>query len=346
MPSISFDERVQEYLKKLKEGSRSVAEVAINHFQKFYPEYLRKLCCEDWQTKSTVIDFFRRVYEDSKLPPLDQARVDTNTISDFNVYLIERGYSNKAVRTYVGAIQSLGRYLRIPLSARFTGLPPAVAQTKKHSWELDDVQKFVAHLEAPLHQSLATAFFQAGADISTLRLLEYRDIQEEYETGVVPLCLDLVRHKTQVPHMTFLGEWGAEYLRVWLESRGRLKPHDKLFPISKQGIDNYFLRRALLFAGVKEFPHRNPYAPHTLRAGFNTHCRDHKADPVYVDFWMGHEVPEQQKVYVSKTRDGWRKTYIQMAEAWVTPPAFRRRELQDIAKAWFKAQGLQGDGGS
>jgi len=37
---------------------------------------------------------------------------------------------------------------------------------------------------------------------------------------------------------------------------------------------------------------------------------------------MGHRVPEQQIVYVSKSREGWRETYRSLAEPWLTPPQF------------------------
>jgi integrase len=150
----------------------------------------------------------------------------------------------------------------------------------------------------------------------------------------------MARYKTNVPYLTFLGEWATKYLRIWLESRGRVKPDERLWPVTKQAIDAYFHSRALSYADVASFEFRNPYAPHTLRAGCNTHLRNHKADPIYTAFWMGHDVPEQEKVYVSKTHEGWRKTYVLMAEAWVTPPEFRRKELKDIARAWAKTNGL------
>ena len=323
----SFDSRIQEYLSKLKPSTKAVSEAALIQFREFYG------------SQGSIIDFYRRVYEDSKLHPLDQKRVDTNTIAAFVAWLIPK-YQNKTVRTYVGVLQSLGQYLRIPFSARFTGMPPALVATKKHSWELDEVAKFVESFNSPLYQSLATAYFQSGCDISTLGCLHYSDIQAEFEAGIVPILLDMARYKTKVPYLTFLGEWATKYLRVWLESRGSVKPDDRLWPVTKQAIDAYFHSRALRYANIASFEFRNPYAPHTLRAGCNTHLRNHKADPIYTAFWMGHDVPEQEKVYVSKTHEGWRKTYVLMAEAWVTPPEFRRKELKDIAKAWAKTNGL------
>ena len=284
----------QEYLTKLPESTRNVATAALDRFTEFY------------KNQGTIIDFFQNVYLDSKLPPLQQQRVDTNVVTEFRKFL-EAKYEAKTVRTYVGALQSLGVYLRIPFSSRFAGLPPPLPVTKKHSWELDEVAKFVESFDSPLYQAIAAAFFQSGSDISTLKDIQYGDIQEDYEAGVAPICVDLARHKTHVPHVTFFGEWATKLLRTYLENRGGLKPGDKVFPVAKQSVDKYFLSRALAFDGVDGYPHRNPRSPHTLRAAFNTHSRDHKADPIYIPFFMGHGVPEQEKVYVSKTRQGWRE---------------------------------------
>jgi hypothetical protein len=167
----SFDSRIQEYLSKLKPSTKAVSEAALIQFREFYG------------SQGSIIDFYRRVYEDSKLHPLDQKRVDTNTIAAFVAWLIPK-YQNKTVRTYVGVLQSLGQYLRIPFSARFTGMPPALVATKKHSWELDEVAKFVESFDSPLYQSLAAAYFQSGCDISTLGCLHYSDIQAEFEAGI------------------------------------------------------------------------------------------------------------------------------------------------------------------
>jgi integrase len=331
-----YDNRIQEYLDKLQPSTKDVAKAATNQFTEFYKAYSLKLN----GVEGTVIDFFQQVYDDSKLPPLVQKRVDTNTITAFITFLKER-YEDKTVRTYAGALQSLGVYLRIPFSSRFTGLPPPLAVTKKHSWELEEVPKFLDSFDSVLYQAIGCAFFQSGSDVSTLKDVTYGDIQEELEAGVFPICIDMARHKNHIPHYTFLGEWAIKYLRVYLESQSCLKPETPLFPISKQSVDSYFLSRAKVYAGVEKFEHRNPYAPHTLRAAFNTHARDHRSDPIYIPFMMGHQVAEQEKTYVSKTRQGWRETYIFQFEPWLTPQQFRRKELRDIAQAWAKRQGLE-----
>ncbi|MEM3628624.1 MAG: hypothetical protein QXE06_04560 [Candidatus Bathyarchaeia archaeon] len=47
---------------------------------------------------------------------------------------------------------------------------------------------------------------------------------------------------------------------------------------------------------------------------------DHKVDPLYIEYWMGHAIPEQQRAYIVKSKESWRQTYRQQAEPWLTPP--------------------------
>ena len=94
----SFDSRIQEYLSKLKPSTKAVSKAALIQFREFYG------------SQGSIIDFYRRVYEDSKLHPLDQKRVDSNTIAAFVAWLIPK-YQNKTVRTYVGNCVFLGRRL-------------------------------------------------------------------------------------------------------------------------------------------------------------------------------------------------------------------------------------------
>jgi hypothetical protein len=38
---------------------------------------------------------------------------------------------------------------------------------------------------------------------------------------------------------------------------------------------------------------------------------------------MEHALPEQQSAYINKSREGWRQTYRQQAEPWLTPPQYK-----------------------
>jgi integrase len=166
------------------------------------------------------------------------------------------------------------------------------------------------------YKCIAACIVQSGLSISDLLGLRYGDIKEEFERGVVPLCLDLSRKKTNIPFLTFVGSWALGLLKEHLADRD-MQDDTPIFMVTRRAVDSYFRRVGVKFGGW--FSGRNPYSPHSLRAAFRTILSDHKVDPLYIEFWMGHKVPEQQIVYVSKSREGWRETYRIQAEPWLTP---------------------------
>ncbi|MBS7652910.1 site-specific integrase [Candidatus Bathyarchaeota archaeon] len=125
------------------------------------------------------------------------------------------------------------------------------------------------------------------------------------------------RRKTGVRFMTFLGGWAVKLLKEHLSSR-KLEDTSSIFNVTARTVHAYFRKTAQKFAGA--FKGRNPYSPHSLRAAFRTFLSDHKVDPLYVEFWMGHKLPEQLRAYINKSRESWRQTYREQAEPWLTPP--------------------------
>ena len=91
--------------------------------------------------------------------------------------------------------------------------------------------------------------------------------------------------------------------------------------MSSRAVYAYFRKIALKFA--ENFKDRNPYSPHSLRAAFRTFLSDHKVDPLYIEYWIGHALPEQQGAYINKSVESWRQTYKEQAEPWLTPPQYK-----------------------
>ena len=301
---VQFEHEVEEFLSALKPGTRNVYSHALESFQKFYAK------------QGAIKDFLARVEDDIQKSRLKKTRVARITLNSFVVWLQEKGHKPKTVRAYVGAIQSLAKYYDIPISLRYVNLPASQPFNKKHPWTIDEISKFVTLMEKPLYKSIATAIVQSGLSLSDLLALTYADIREEFEKGIMPLCLDLSRKKTSVPFMTFLGSWAIDQLKEHLAGV-RLKEDTKIFDVTERAVDDYFARLGRKFGG--KFKGRNPYSPHSLRAAFRTILSDHKVDPLYIEFWMGHHIPEQQRVYISKSREGWREAYHTLAEPWLTP---------------------------
>jgi integrase len=263
-----------------------------------------------------VAGFLSLVEEDLRRPRLEKTRVARKTLNAFIAHLQGEGFAPKTINAYVGAVQSLAKYYDIPLSTRYVNRPPARAINKKYPWTIEEIGKFIALMNNIQYKCIAACIVQSGLSISDLLGLKYGDIREEFERGVAPLCLDLSRKKTNIPFLTFVGSWALGLLKQQLMDRP-LNDDTPIFMVTRRAVDSYFRRVGVKFGGG--FSGRNPYSPHSLRAAFRTILSDHKVDPLYIEFWMGHKVPEQQIVYVSKSREGWRETYRVQAEPWLTP---------------------------
>jgi len=258
------------------------------------------------------------------LPRNQRKRVDRVTLNGFVAWLKDRGYSPKTIRIYVGAVQSLAKYFDIPISLRYVQLPPAQPVNKKHPWTIEGVGDFIALMDKPLYRSIAASILQSGLSLSDLFALKYGDIKEEFEKGTTPICLSLTRKKTGIAFITFLGYWSVKLLKDYLADQ-KLNDDTPIYNVSSRAAHAYFRKSAQKFAG--KFKGRNPYSPHSLRAAFRTFLSDHKVDPLYIEFWMGHKLPEQQGAYINKSIESWRQTYKEQAEPWLTPPQYKEDSI-------------------
>jgi integrase len=300
---------VEEFLSALKPGTGHVYQRGLAKFQEFLSSQ-----------GLDVAGFLSLVEEDLRRPRLEKTRVARKTLNAFIIHLQGEGFAPKTINAYLGAVQSLAKYYDIPLSTRYVNRPPATAVHKKHPWTIEEIGKFVSLMDNIQYKCVAACIVQSGLSISDLLGLRYGDIKDEFEKGVAPLCLDLSRKKTNVLFLTFIGSWALELLRQHLKVR-HMQNDTPIFAVTRRAVDSYFRRIGLKYGG--RFSGRNPYCPHSLRAAFRTILSDHKVDPLYIEFWMGHKVPEQQIVYVSKSREGWRETYRTQAEPWLTPSTIR-----------------------
>jgi len=288
-----LDEDAKEFLEALDPSTMRVYRTGLAAFQSFY---------------GSLKDFLDALEEDLRKPRRQSTRVARNALKGFVEWLQERDYAPKTVRAYVAAVQSLGKYYEIPISTRYVNLPSSQPISSKFAWTIDTVAKFIGMIKDAELKSLAVTLFQSGLSISDALSLTYEDIKYEYEHNTVPLCLDLARIKTDVPFMTFLGEWGVSLLREHLRGR-RLRLESPLYTTSHRAIDHYFERLGKRWMGT--YKGQNPCRPHSLRAAFRTLLGDAKMDRDVVKFFMGQRLPEQDRVYHSRSRGGWRRIYAE-----------------------------------
>jgi integrase len=230
----------------LKPGTRNVYSRALAVFQQFY------------SSQGSVEGFLDRVEEDRFLPRSQRKRVDRVTLNSFVVWLQNRGYSPKTIRSYVGAVQSLAKYYDIPISLCYVQLPPAQPVNKKHPWTIEEVGKFVDIMNKPIYKSMAASIVQSGLSLSDLLALTYGDIKEELEKGITPICLSLTRKKTGIAFLTFLGSWSIKLLKEYLANR-KLEYETPIYNASSRAVHAYFHKIAQKFA--ENFKGRTPSAP-------------------------------------------------------------------------------------
>ena len=61
-------------------------------------------------------------------------------------------------------------------------------------------------MDKPVYRALLAVIFQSGLGIEEALNLKYKSIQEEFEQGIRPICLELKRRKTELHFKHFSGQ--------------------------------------------------------------------------------------------------------------------------------------------
>jgi len=300
-----FEEQLELLKAQKRASTKQTYSAAFELFRRFY------------QPQGTIKDFLVAVEIDHNQSSfLEQKRVAINTMNDFVAWMKkDTQLKAKTIRTYAGAVQSLVKYFLpkdVKISTRYADLPSPNTSRKKAPWNLEGVSQFASLMNQPIYKTLVAVFFQSGISISDACAFTYGDIKEEFEAGRVPLCLDLIRIKTDTPYLTFIGQAGVTLLREYLEARGPIEAGAPLFPISISAVERYFNRRAKKLPGYDD---SLQYGPASLRTGFRTLIRRAGCPEEFVEFWMGHNLFDQEKIYTSMSRDSWRAEYSKIETA-------------------------------
>jgi integrase len=333
---IVFEPEIQEYL-KLK--SPSTAHAYSNGLAKFLKFYQKK-----YGNDANFGHFLDRVFAELKKPRREQKRIAETEVSQFIGYLQDKGLSNNAIRMYFAAVQNFLKYKQVAVSMSFINVPPPVSKKTngKHEWHIEHVKKFVDAASSYRDKAIITCIFQSGLAVNEICDLNYGDIQDEFEAGILPLCLKLVRQKTNVEFKTFFGRDAVKYLRLYLETRGELKPEDPLFTkerarggeerITTVLIEQFFseIANKVDFVKVRE-NHYNPARPHSLRAAFNSRLVN-KIDKDLREFWMGHAIGGVARAYLTMPTDEMRKLYM-TAETYLKIERTSQEEQDEVAKS-------------
>lgn len=305
MAESCFGSATREFLNALTKSSRATYMPGLVRFQNYLS--IQTL----YPSVHTADGFLQAVLDDGKLGLLEQKFIDRALMKGFVEFLLEKQLKPKTVRTYVGGVQSLGTYHKIPISTAYAELPPAIESYEKHPWSIDKVGEFVKSMDNPMYRCLGVWYVQSGLSNWDLLHLTYGKVREQLDAGTVPVCLNLVRHKTRrfdVKFRTFIGDLGIRYFKDYIGAK-TLADTNLLFPISDDAVEGYFKRIAAKFLS-DGFTERNPCCPSSLRTAFRTFLADAECPDSYVEYFMGHNLTaDLKKKYTNKSDESWRITY-------------------------------------
>lgn len=298
---------VREFLDAFKPSTRKVYRSGLRIFLRFYNES---------GNGKTLEAFLDAIEEDMKKSRRKRTRIARNVLRKFVKWLGDHEYTPKTIRAYVNSVQSLGQYYGFNISTRYISLPASQPASSKYPWTLEEIGKFIGLMKKTELKSIAATTFQSGMSIGEVLNLTWGDIKREYKNKTSPLCFEITRQKTDVPFMTFIGSWGLSILRVHLSNAKKKQDSDSIYTMSMRTVQWHFKKMADRWIG--NYEGRNPMRVHSLRSAFRTLLGDAGMQTEEIHFLMGHRLPEHQRVYMSRTREGWRAIYKKYEDA-LTP---------------------------
>jgi len=297
---------MEEFLKSFSPSTAKSYRSALRMFNSFYRT----------RYGGDIEDFLDEVERDLQTPRRSRRFYARKVLREYKEYLEGIGLAPKSIWKYLSAVQSYARFYEIPISLRYIHMPSTRPISRKYPWTLEEAIEFIEIIEHPTVKAMAAITLQSGIGLSELLSLKYGDIMEEYERGVIPLCLDLYRVKTDNPFMTFAERYSVGLLREYLEEhRPDISPEDPLFKISGRRVQQILRKCGKIYLDEKEYEGVNPCRLHSLRTAFRTLMADAGCPDHYLEFFMGHKTQDLRRVYTSKSREGWRQTYKQYSHA-------------------------------
>jgi integrase len=330
-----FEPEIEEYLALKSKPTREIYASAYRAFLSFYQNKYGK--------GKGFIHFLDHIFDEFKKPIREQRRIAETELTQFIDYLKDKGKSNNSIRLYFAAMQNFLKYKQVTVSMSFINVPAPVEKkiNGKHEWHIEQIKQFVDAASNYRDKAIIVCMFQSGLAVNEICELNYGDIQDEFEKGILPVCLKLVRQKTKVEFKTFFGRDAVKYLKLYLATKKDLKADSPLFTkervrggekrITSSAIQQSFSEIAKDLPFVKMKGGYNPARPHSLRAAFNSRLIG-KIDETLREFWMGHTIGGVAKAYLTMPTEDLRKLYMS-AEEFLKIEHSSREELDETAKS-------------
>ena len=248
-----------------------------------------------------------------------------NLILDFREYLEKKGYAPKTINAYDGSIRSF-----------FTSVLGKAGMVNVKNYRnrnvvikrdlvptLDELKRMldVGNLEEKFRIIFVA---QTGLRISDALKIKIGNIQRELDLRKVPLAVRFLPEKekeTVGERITFLAKDGGEILTRYLEWRKhigeKITLDSPLFASrTKRGTKalsqqkfNKMLKNIAIKAGLNGNGKYGILRAHSLRKFFVTQLTNHGVEDKIVNFFIGHKIPEVDRVYWDRRVEELRKIY-------------------------------------
>jgi integrase/recombinase XerD len=265
--------------------------------------------------------------EEIKNPDPNSRTAIRDLVLDFREYLEKEGYAPKTINTWDGAVRSfftavLGKAGMVNVK----NYRNAQVSTKKDL--VPTLEELKRMLEVcNLEEKFRIVFLaQTGMRISDALKLKVGDIQRELEQGRIPLAITYLPEKekeTVGERITFLASDGVEILKRYLEWRRqigeKLTQDSPLFasrtnrgvkPLSQQDF-SFMLKNVAKKAGLNGNGKYGILRAHSLRKFFVTQLTNHGVEDKIVNFFIGHKIPDVDRVYWFRRVEELRKIYAE-----------------------------------
>jgi integrase len=333
---MKFEKEVEEYLGLKSTSTAEAYSAAFKSFVEFYGE--------KYGADKGLIHFLDRIYEEFKKPIREQGHVAEKELIEFIDYLKKKGKADNSIRLYFAAIQNFLKWKHVSVSMSFIGNMPKPHSKKsngKHEWRIEQIKEFVEAAPSYREKAIILCMFQSGLAVNEICELNYGDIKDELESVTLPLCLRLDRKKTGVEFKTFFGRDAVKYLKLYLATRGKLRPSSPLFTKQRARKGETRITPTLIQQSFVEIAKNldfidndkegyNPARPHSLRAAFNSRLIG-KIDETLREFWMGHAIGAVKQAYLNMPTEELRKLYM-TAEEYLCIEKTSREEIEDKGK--------------
>ena len=311
-----LNQRVEDWL-----FSRAEAESSKKNYLR-HIKYLKEFCQERGKNLYDIVEEHRVSRRSGYQTELDFVESWQDLIRAYTTFIKKsNNFAPMTQRNILSVAKSFMSYWKIPIDVDL----PRKVYIKYHNRDL--TKKEIRKILSKASQRDRTIFLllaESGLRAKTAIHIKYRQIQEDYENGTVPMRI-LTPASEIKDHVgdrwSFIGEDGEKELRQYLQPRMPLNDDDFLFTSRKPekmkgeqfttaSISTIF-RHIVRSLKLQKTSHNtqpgkpNPLRLHGLRKYFRNNMR---ADPSYREFWMGHSLGVDSH-YISRDIEFHRKEY-------------------------------------